>query len=256
MNPSNGHPPAAGHAAVAARSGKRPAVEECEHHYLAANFVESLGIHSSYFDSKHNRCYCPICYPSHWPDTISNQGPTPYVVPRGWVRFGLAVHEARAEAEDIWNTWSVSFHGIKSVNVLRSVLQHGSLLKPGDKLLDGKNRLRSTKCAGRQDKHFYTSPTIGYAGLKFYAEPQVWLHEGTRMCASIVLQCRQNPTSIHKKQGETMEFEKKWPGHLAKVCPHVDLKHIEWLSEVTQGAIPYGLLVRVWPMDPYSSAID
>ena len=27
------------------------------------------------------------------------------------------------------------------------------------------------RCAGRQDKVFYTSPTVRYAGLRFYATP-------------------------------------------------------------------------------------
>eukprot|EP01046_Picozoa_sp_COSAG06_P038739 COSAG06_NODE_4497_length_4202_cov_90.716549_7_plen_199_part_00 len=52
-----------------------------------------------------------------------------------------------------------------------SVLQTQELKKPGDKLIDG-TTLGSTKCAGRTDSVFYTSPTIKYAGLKFYAEPQ------------------------------------------------------------------------------------
>ena len=51
------------------------------------------------------------------------------------------------------------FHGVKSPVVLRSILSEGKLMMPGDKLLDG-SVLRSTKCAGRQDRCFYTSPTV------------------------------------------------------------------------------------------------
>jgi hypothetical protein len=180
-----------------------------------------------------------------------------YVVPRGWVRFGLNV-PGRAAVLKIFQEWPVSFHGVKSETVLKSMLDSGGMLKPGDKLLDG-TVLRSSKCAGRQDRVFYTSPSIRYAGLKFYAEPQGW-RRGT-MRASLALQCRQKPGSF-TTQGETMSFERTWPGRLAHTCPHVDLCQIEWLSDANVATIPYGLLVRVWPTnaDPddeaYTSPID
>ena len=223
----------------------------------ARAFLDGLGIDAVYFAPDHDRCYCSTCYPPEWPDTIANEGPTPYMVPRGWVRFGLHLHP-RALSLKIFEHWSVSFHGVKSEAVLRGVLDSGGLLKPGDKLLDG-SLLRSTKCAGRQDKVFYTSPTITYAGLKFYAEPQKW--RGGTMCASMALQCRQKPHSFHT-QRETMRFEQEWPGHLRWTCPHVNLKHIEWKSDVNMAAIPYGLMVRVWPdgadpdADVYKSPVD
>jgi hypothetical protein len=174
------------------------------------------------------------------------------------VRFGLKVHPGRAASLKIFQEWHVTFHGVKSETVLKSVLDTGSLMKPGDRLLDG-TVLRSTKCAGRQDSFFYTSPTIRYAGLKFYAEPQWW--RGGTMCASIALQCRQRPESF-RTQGETMLFEKQWEGHLAMTCPHVDLDEIEWFSDTHVAAIPYGLLVRTWPTgadphaDVYKSPVD
>ena len=52
------------------------------------------------------------------------------------------------------------------------------------------------------------------------------------------------------------------PGHLAANCPHVDLGRIEWMSNQDKGVIPYGVLVRTWPVgkDPnyeaYSSPVD
>jgi hypothetical protein len=193
------------------------------------------------------------------PQSIANEGPTPYVVPRGWVRVGLKTPPRMASKKlDVWNKWSVSFHGVKSVAVLESILDHGGLMKPGDVLLDG-TTLTSTKCAGRQDQVFYTSPTIKYAGLRFYAE-QVW-GEGGSMRASIAVQCRQMPGTF-ASQGETMGFTRSMPGHLAQNCPHVDLGRIEWTSENMPGAIPYGVLVRTWPAgkDPsfeaYSSPVD
>lgn len=228
----------------------------------ATVFLESLGIHDIYFNPTFDRCYCRRCYKG--PATISNEGPTRYVVPEpGWVRFGLLPvgGEARAHALEVFNKWCACFHGVKSSLVLKSILDHGGLMKPGSKLIDGP-MLESTKCAGRQDEIVYTSPTIKYAGLKFYAEPiKFTTAAGVEMRGSIALQCRQNPTTI-EKQGETMSFKKKMPGHLEKHCPNVNLAEIEWKTDSERAVIPYGLLVRVWQKanDPdaeaYSSPID
>ena len=58
------------------------------------------------------------------------------------------------------------------------------------------------------------------------------------MLASIALQCRQRPGSF-KTQGETMGFERKWPGHLEKhQHPDLDLGQIEWMSDQTRMAVP------------------
>ena len=163
-----------GEGVVAERSGQGTGQRKaapCPLKQRACAFLATLEIDEEvYFDSEHDRCYCERCYLPTWPDTIVNEGPTPYVVPRGWYRFGLALPpRGKSKNLDIFNRWSVSFHGTKNPLVLSSVLNCGQLMKPGDKMLDGKV-LHSTKCAGRQDKVFYTSPTVKYAGLKFYAD--------------------------------------------------------------------------------------
>ena len=114
-------------------------------------------------------------------------------------------------------------------------------MKPGDTLLDG-TVLGSTKCAGRTDSVIYTSPTVKYAGLKFYAEPQPF---GDGMAASIVLQCRQKPDTF-VKQGETMAFNRRWPGHLERECPNVPSSGLEWKTKNNAATLPYGLLIRLY----------
>jgi hypothetical protein len=226
----------------------------------ARTYVATLGIDSAALAPRHDRCFCEQCYPDDFPDTIANEGPTQYVVPRGWFRFGLKLPERSLDGQrldergqDIFGKWSVSFHGTKNPNVLKSIMRCGHLAKPGDTLLDG-TILRSTKCAGRQAKQFYTSPTIKYAGLRFYAEPQAL---GGGRAASIVLQCRQQPGSF-ETQGETMAFERDQPGHLERECPHVDLQTVEWKSDDNVAAIPYGLMIRTFCFDDedYRSPVD
>ena len=46
-------------------------------------------------------------------------------------------------------------------------------------------------------------------------------------------------------QGETMGFKKRC-GAQHRVCPHVPMSHVEITSDVSNGIIPHGLLVRVW----------
>eukprot|EP01043_Picozoa_sp_COSAG02_P034088 COSAG02_NODE_2364_length_9055_cov_12.230606_5_plen_838_part_00 len=260
------------------KSPHRP--EVCLVEKRAREFMRTLHIHEAYFDEQFDCCFCERCYPASLPDTITNEGPTPYVVPRGWFRVGLAL-PPRAKALDVFRQWSVSFHGTKDPLVLKSVLESGTLMKPGDKLMNG-TTLRSTKCAGRQDRVMYTSPTIEYAGMKFYAKPQLFMpsaslqaevdlelepeqgHETKpqRMAASIVLQIRQKPGTF-TTHGETMGFEKQtksgkgpWPGYLAQACPHVDLATIEWKTETTSAAIPYGVLLRTFDPDDESETSE
>jgi hypothetical protein len=156
--------------------------------------------------------------------------------------------------------------------VLQPILQEGRIMIPGDTLIDS-TKLRSTKCAGRQDVRFYTSPTIRDAGLGFYAEPQDFVSvsaSGTSarnvngngkgkgeakgagadagagasntkqfqilMQGQLVLQCRQKPGSF-TIQTETMKRKTHWPEHV--ICHHAPSSKIEWLGQSRNGAIPY-----------------
>ena len=157
-------------AAASAAAGGCAVAGCCAAEAAAREFIATLGVADAYLSPKWDKCYCERCYLPRYPDTFTNDGPTPYVVPRGWYRFGLTFGgDTKAKAQDIFNKWSASYHGVKSKAVLESILECGQLMKPGDKLLDG-TKLRSTKCAGRQDEGFYTSLTVKYAGLKFYAD--------------------------------------------------------------------------------------
>ena len=87
----------------------------CAVYNHAVRALEKAGIDPRLLNRKHDRCYCSACYPGKFPNVIigqGNQGPTMYVVPRGWVRIGLKVPPF-AETEEVWDKWSVSFHGCK-----------------------------------------------------------------------------------------------------------------------------------------------
>ena len=132
--------------------------------------VATLGLGAAFFDRAHDRCYCGACYKAEWPDVIETDGPRPYVIPRGWARLGLKL-PTRAEAlgTEFFRTWCVGFHGA-AAGVCKQILESGMMLIPGDRLLGG-GVLRSGRCAGRQAKKYYASPSVRYAGLRFYAAP-------------------------------------------------------------------------------------
>ena len=127
-------------------------------------------------------------------------------------------------------------------------------MKPGDTLLGG-DVLASVKSGSRQDAVFYTSPTIRYAGLKFYAEPQPrcannpeqvapFHHNGSQWVACIALQVRQRPGSF-RAQGETMGYSSQWDKRdLQQIFEGVELDKIEWLSSENPGAIPEAVMIR------------
>mmetsp|Transcript_7861 Transcript_7861/g.16770 ORF Transcript_7861/g.16770 Transcript_7861/m.16770 type:complete len:324 (-) Transcript_7861:369-1340(-) len=208
--------------------------------------VATLGLAAAFFDSTYDRCYCAVCYKAEWPDTTETDGPFPYVIPRGWVRFGLKL-PVRAEAmgREFFRDWSVSFHGA-AAGVCKQILESGMMAIPGDRLLSG-SVLQSGRCAGRQDRVFYTSPSVCYAGLRFYATPTRFVDAaGRAMLGQAVLQCRQKAGSF-SKQAETMGFGTRWPDH--EVCRHTPADEVERLSDCRSSIVPYGLLVRVWPAD-------
>jgi hypothetical protein len=44
-----------------------------------------------------------------------------------------------------------------------------------------------------------------------------------------------------------MGFRTQWPNY--EVCKHTPVDEVEWFSNIRPGIVPYGLLVRVWPVD-------
>ena len=96
---------------------KRKREDRCPLQRDAQSYLATLGLNQAYLNPEHDRCYCSECYREDWPDSIANEGPTSYIIPRGWCRFGVQV-PPRAAALDVFKLWSVSFHGVKRIEVL------------------------------------------------------------------------------------------------------------------------------------------
>ncbi|CAF1666842.1 unnamed protein product, partial [Rotaria sp. Silwood1] len=161
-----------------------------------------------------------------------------YVIPRGWVRFGLYVDDAQAQAENIWNKWIVSYHGTSS-QAAKSIIEHHQFLLPGDQCIGG-HVIRI--CEGHIPGKFqvYTSPTIAYSGDDIYS-PSIPFRStsGQFYKAKDVLQCRQQP-GTYKIQAETIRAGSR------RICSIIPNSEIEYFTEVRSSIIPYGLLIRVF----------
>ena len=65
-----------------------PEPEGCVVRAQALAFLKDLEVAPTYLESKFSRCYCAHCWREALPDVLKD-GPSPYVIPKGWYRFGL-----------------------------------------------------------------------------------------------------------------------------------------------------------------------
>jgi len=209
--------------------------QSCPYFSHCLEYLISLSWPRRYFNSHHNRCYCSQCYPENKPDSyiICN---SPYVIPRGWVRFGLHVDDVKAEVENIWTTWHNTYHGTDAHSAL-SIVSHGQFLLSGDTCENGR-QLHS------KSPYLYTSPTIKYSARHAYARPQKFVaSNGEHFMAKIVLQCKQKP-GTYKIQGATGRAK-----HEGKLCNVIPNDKIEYYTDIRTSVIPYGIMIRLTPAD-------
>merc|ERR1739848_774734 len=115
--------------------------------------------------------------------------------------------------------------------------RHGQLLMPGDTLDDGTRLdIRPGHIPG--ETGYFTSPTIRYAELDYYAAPVRW----NGYVGKIVLQLRQRPGS-YTTQGETVGWTRQH-GSL-RIDPHFYNEEVERKSLARSSVLIYGLLVRL-----------
>ncbi|CAF0743756.1 unnamed protein product [Adineta steineri] len=219
------------------RSPSTKIIRSCDYFKLCLEYMLSLGFSKRFFNRQQNRCYCEKCYLTTSKDFFI-EGGSKYVIPRGWVRFGLYVDQVQAEVEDIWNKWVVSYHGT-SPEAAKSIIEHHQFLLPGDQCISGfVIKIRDGHIPGKFQ--VYTSPSIAYSGHDIYC-PSIQFRSNTGQLykAKVVLQCRQQPQT-YTIQAETIDARSK------RICPIIPNSELEYFTEVRSSIIPYGLLIRVF----------
>ncbi len=222
------------HHARAASSRPRKSFS-CTYFSECKEYVKQLGWSISFFNNKHDRCYCQTCYSDHLPNTL-RVAEADYVVPRRWAGFGLGVDPFRDD--NLWETWIVVYHGTTPL-AAQSILTHRQFLLPGDHLLDGsKLAIRPGHIPGKV--HIYTSPSIRYASLNVYSpinsfkSPKTGKHYNVQ----IVLQCKQKPGTF-LTQRETVGWGSK------PICNIIPNESIEHYTNRRSSVVPYRLLIRL-----------
>jgi small ubiquitin-related modifier len=196
-------------------------------------FLTTLGINKVYLDPTHDRCYCESCG-SHIPKVLEYENDTsPYEVPHGWCGFGLKL-PPKAEDLQIFE-WCVTYHGCPA-KFVPSILAEGSLLMPGDQLLDGTKLPNRLTRGGKDRIQLYTSPSVLYSELDIYTKPVQFQGSTVR----IVLQCRQKPGFDTCK--ETIGWERKYGK--VPISSHFSNKIIERFTKARGSIIPYRILIK------------
>lgn len=186
-----------------------------------------------------NRCYCNLCYPKNRNDTVLYGGKV-YVVPRGWVRFGVHVDHVQANYLNLWN-WCSCFHGT-SIEKAKSIIEHRMLLLPGETTMDGK-KIEICKGHVPGQYYFFTTPTIKYAELNIYADTYLFTSPTDRRKynVKVVLQCKQKAGTF-MVQSETVAATQR-------ICPYIPNDQLEWKSDSRASIIPYGILLLITSQD-------
>lgn len=218
---------------------------ECEKFKIARQFLKKHNLPVNLSNPQYDRCYCKFCYPADLADTYFVGGHT-YVVPRGWTRFGVHVDEVIAKHYNIWESWANCYHGT-SISSAKSVIEHRQLLLPGEETLDGKTiSIRSGHIAG--EVFFFTTPTIKYAELPCYASNYTFTAtDKKKYKVKVVLQCKQKPNSI-TVQPETVRATKP-------ICRFISNDKVEWKTRQRASIMPYGLLVKIEPVEPGTESV-
>ena len=139
----------------------------CPVQQKAYEYLVSLHFPQQIFNAAYNRCYCKSCFPHEF-ETMDVAGEK-YIIPKGWVRFGLLINPVLTKLNEVWDNWAIAFHGCSADKVL-SIIKHRTLLIPSDKTMDG---VKLETCASRDSnqKKYFLSPYVEYSAHPWYAAP-------------------------------------------------------------------------------------
>ncbi|CAF3479177.1 unnamed protein product [Rotaria socialis] len=204
-----------------------PASDLCPK-YLCKKYIRILKLASGYFNVRHDRCYCSLCYPAERTSVFTTAG-SQYTVPRGWTNFGLQIDEAAFNSNRIFSKWFTTFYGTSRDDV-ESIIRNRFIPFSGDNLLDGSVFTRHIY----DKRYILSSPSINYASLERFCPIDTVLIEHKWYDIKIVLACKQYPLGLLKQRG----FK-------SNVCRIIPDDEIEWKTDQRATTIPYSILIRV-----------
>jgi hypothetical protein len=178
----------------------------CSIFNACSEFVSSLGVKTTAFNTAKDICFCSERCSKRHPDT-SHRGGRTYGLPKGWCGFGLRVDEAVFEHRNVFNTWNVAFHGTKKDTAVEILNGEWQLLRPGEVTATGftipireghiKSSFRRWNDYSKTHEDFnpnqiFTSPSIKYCSYgSVYCDKTMF--QGSSF--EVVFQLRQMPES-------------------------------------------------------------
>ncbi|KAH3762427.1 neuralized 4 [Pelomyxa schiedti] len=204
--------------------------------------VDYLHLPQPYFNHNFDLCYCPGCHDGRSDKEIYIRGGSNYFIPKGWMKFSLAIDTARVNAMEAWAKWPVCYHGTTSMS-LRGILDTGFLVVPGETLANGEPVcLRDSTDGSRASLRIpntninpnmiFTSPSIEYATSSVHAERVIF--HGKEFVVALML--RIQPGSFEVGRSTLLELP---PG-----CEKYDVNKIEWFTRRHGVHLLYGVLVK------------
>lgn len=197
---------------------------------------------SHLLDEAGHKCYCDRCEPGT--DQVYRRGGETYRLPHGFTRFGIAVDASRKEAEKVFDTWPVAYHGT-TLSHLGQILETGTLIPMGAKLPNGQplksrdeGRMREgrTADATRNQEGIFFTPLVDYASHDVHASASRVSLRGREHQVKVVLMLRVRPG-----------FERS-PSTIRGFSPHSSEAAYrgqeEWSTSRHASVVIYGVLLK------------
>ncbi|CAF2959619.1 unnamed protein product [Rotaria sp. Silwood2] len=194
---------------------------------ICFQYLKKLHLNKKYFNTRHNKCYCSICYKPSEPKVLPVVNPK-YTVPIDWVSFGIQVDKAFASNNQIFKKWYTTFYGT-SKDKLNDIIHNRFIPFPGDDLLSGRKFTLNLP----DQHHIYTSPSINYSSLDHVSPADKVDINNQWYDFQVVLQCKQNPAYIEKKSSGK-----------PNVCNLLPDAKIQWKTDQRSSVVPCSLLIR------------
>eukprot|EP00920_Eleutheroschizon_duboscqi_P032715 GHVT01078857.1.p1 GENE.GHVT01078857.1~~GHVT01078857.1.p1 ORF type:complete len:508 (+),score=51.80 GHVT01078857.1:75-1598(+) len=113
----------------------------------------------SFFNPEFHKCYCESCMSQRGEKELEECGYPPKQTsqPKGWAKFGIKMHEARAETLGVWRNWYRTYHGTQKENVQR-YLEAGEIIDDAEEFECHANRVVVSPCLKYGSDDIYANP--------------------------------------------------------------------------------------------------
>lgn len=221
-------------------------VRNCEYQNMCSRLLAILALPDGYFSDQFHTCYCETCHKVRGDGMYHKRGDPAreYAVPCGWCRFSLRL-PCKIHNSNVFDKWHSAFYGTR-LEAVRKVLDCGDLHRSSEILATNNVLLaQSFPCTEKskpddcQSRQLFLSPTIRYAGSKYFASRHKFTDPKTKKThqAQVAFQVWVKPSSYKVGPcsiGSNEQFD-----------PRFGNNEIEWSTKERGSTILASLLIKV-----------